>query len=328
MTPVDMIRVEGLTKEYGPRRAIENLTFHAEKGEILGFLGPNGAGKTTTMRILSGYMPPTSGTATIAGFDVIGQSLEVRRRVGYLPESVPLYPEMTVFDYLKFMADLRQLPDADERVDAVLEMVNMDERSEGYIANLSKGMRQRVGLAQALLHSPDVLILDEPTIGLDPVQITEVRSLIREIGRERTVLLSTHILSEAQQICDRVLIINKGRIVAEDSPERLQSRLEGGQRVLVQVSGDSDNLAGIIQALPGVMRVTSLEAGTVEFESQPGEDMRPLVARSLVQAGYDLLQLRPVGMSLEEIFLQLTREEGDIPEAGQKLEDSEEAEVA
>ena len=254
MTPVDMIRVEGLTKEYGPRRAIENITFHAEKGEILGFLGPNGAGKTTTMRILSGYMPPTSGTATVAGFDVVGQSLEVRRRVGYLPESVPLYPEMTVFDYLKFMADLRQLPDADERVDTVLEMVNMEERSEGYIANLSKGMRQRVGLAQALLHSPEVLILDEPTIGLDPVQITEVRSLIREIGRERTVLLSTHILSEAQQICDRVLIINKGRIVAEDSPERLQSRLEGGQRVLVQASGDSDTLAGIIQALPGVTR--------------------------------------------------------------------------
>src|SRR5512145_1348221 len=199
-----MIQVNGLTKDYGARRAIDNLTFDAEQGEIVGFLGPNGAGKTTTMRILTGYMPPTSGRASVAGYDVVDQSLEVRKRVGYLPETVPLYPDMTVFDYLKFMADLRHLPDAEERVEDVLDLVHMMDRSEGYIGNLSKGMRQRIGVAQALLHQPEVLILDEPTIGLDPAQIIEVRSLIRDIGRERTVLLSTHILSEAQQLCDRV----------------------------------------------------------------------------------------------------------------------------
>ena len=241
-----MIQVEGLTKDYGLRRAIEDLNFSAEKGEILGFLGPNGAGKTTTMRILTGYMPPTSGKATVAGFDVVEESLEVRRRVGYLPETVPLYPEMTVFDYLKFMADLRHLQDADERVEDVLELVHMMDRSEGYIANLSKGMRQRIGVAQALLHQPEVLILDEPTIGLDPAQILEVRNLIRELGKDRTVLLSTHILSEAQQVCNRVLIINKGHIVVEDTPENLQARLAGAQRISLSVQGDTDGLERLL----------------------------------------------------------------------------------
>ncbi len=227
-----MIRVEGLTKDYGPRRAIHELTFDAQQGEILGFLGPNGAGKTTTMRILTGYMPPTSGKAQVAGFDVVDQSLEVRKRVGYMPETVPLYPDMTVIDYLKFMADLRRVKNAEDRAIELLEKLHMEDRAESYISNLSKGMRQRVGLAQALVHNPEVLILDEPTIGLDPAQIIEVRNLIRELGKERTILLSTHILSEAQQLCDRVLIINKGLIVAEDTPERLQSRLIGAQRVV------------------------------------------------------------------------------------------------
>ncbi len=220
-----MIKVSKLTKDYGARRAIDNLTFKADRGEIIGFLGPNGAGKTTTMRILSGYMPPTSGKAEIGGFDVVDQSLEVRKIVGYLPETVPLYQDMTVFEFLKYKADLHHIPDAEERVDEVLEMVDLIDRSEGYISALSKGMRQRVGIGQALLHKPEVLILDEPTIGLDPAQIIEVRNLIKRIGKERTVMLSTHILSEAQQVCDRVLIINKGHIVAEDTPERLQSRL-------------------------------------------------------------------------------------------------------
>jgi ABC-2 type transport system ATP-binding protein len=308
-----MIRVEGLTKDYGPRRAISELTFNAEKGEILGFLGPNGAGKTTTMRILSGYMPPTFGKVEIAGYDVIEQSLEVRRRVGYMPETVPLYPDMTVFDYLKFMADLRHLPEAEDRVDEVLEMVHMEDRAEGYIGNLSKGMRQRVGLGQALLHEPDVLILDEPTIGLDPVQIIEVRNLIREIGEERTVLLSTHILSEAQQLCNRVLIINKGKIVVEDTPERLQARLTGAQRVSVKVAGDSDGLEKVLSAVKGVQRVSSNSSGGIEFESIPGQDVRPDVARAIIGAGYDLLEFHPLGMSLEEIFLQLTRDEPTPP---------------
>ncbi len=245
-----MIRVEGLTKDYGLRRAINGLTFDAAQGEIVGFLGPNGAGKTTTMRILTGFMPPTSGKAEVAGFDVVDKSLEVRRRVGYMPETVPLYPDMTVFDYLKFMADLRHVPSAEDKVLDILEMLHMEDRTNSYIGNLSKGMRQRVGLGQALVHNPEVLILDEPTIGLDPAQIIEVRNLIREVGKEHTVLLSTHILSEAQQICNRVMIINKGQIVAEDTPERLQSRLIGAQRVGLVVGGDSDGLENLLSAHP------------------------------------------------------------------------------
>lgn len=308
-----MIRVEGLTKDYGARRAIDNLNFNARRGEVLGFLGPNGAGKTTTMRILSGYMPPSTGKAEVAGFDILEQSLDVRRRVGYMPETVPLYPDMTVFDSLKFMADLRHLPDPEDRVEEALESVHMEERSESYIANLSKGMRQRVGLAQALLHSPDVLILDEPTIGLDPAQIIEVRNLIREIGKQRTVLLSTHILSEAQQLCNRVLIINHGHIVAEDSPERLQSRLTGSQRVSLVVGGDADGIVNLIGKVPGVVRVQMMRVGSFEFEMAPGRDVRPAVARAVVDAHYDLMEIRPVGMSLEDIFLQLTRDEPAPP---------------
>jgi len=216
-----MIKVSGLTKDYGARRAINNLKFDAQQGEIVGFLGPNGAGKTTTMRILTGYMPPTDGEAIVAGYNVVEESLEVRKRVGYLPETVPLYTDMTAFDYLKFMGELRKIPNIDDRVEEVLDMVGLIDRADSYIGNLSKGMRQRVGLAQALIHRPEVLILDEPTIGLDPGQVVEVRELIREIGKERTVLLSTHLLHEAQNICDRVLIINKGKIVTADEAVRL-----------------------------------------------------------------------------------------------------------
>jgi ABC-2 type transport system ATP-binding protein len=309
-----MIQVEGLTKDYGPRRAIEALSFNTDKGEILGFLGPNGAGKTTTMRILCGYMPPTSGKAKIAGYDVIDQSIEVRRRVGYMPETVPLYPDLTVFDYLKFMADLRRVSKAEERVDELMELLHIEDRSESYISSLSKGMRQRVGLAQALIHNPEVLILDEPTIGLDPAQIIEVRNLIRELGRQHTVMLSTHILSEAQQVCTRVLIINKGHIVAEDTPERLQSRLTGAQRVIVQVGGDADGIEHTISQVPGVSKVSTKEEGRIEFETTPGKDPRPEVARAVVGAGFDLLEIHPVGLSLEDIFLQLTRDEPAPPE--------------
>ncbi len=304
-----MIRAKGLTKDYNTRRAIENLTFEARQGEVVGFLGPNGAGKTTTMRILTGYMPPTYGSAEIAGFDVVEESLEVRRRVGYLPETVPLYTDMTVFDYLMFMAELRHLPNAEDMVDDALEMVHLTDRANGYIGNLSKGMRQRVGLAQALLHQPEVLILDEPTIGLDPAQVVEVRNLIREVGKERTVLLSTHILSEAQQLCDRVLIINKGRIVAEDTPENLQARLMGAERSLLRVKGDSDGLVPLISQIKGVQAVVSRPDGAIEFQYTSDLDVRSEVARATVNAGYDLLELAPIHLSLEEIFLELTREE-------------------
>jgi ABC-2 type transport system ATP-binding protein len=303
-----MIQVNGLTKDYGARRAIDNLSFDAEQGEIVGFLGPNGAGKTTTMRILTGYMPPTDGTATVAGYDVVEESLEVRKRVGYLPETVPLYNDMTSLEYLKFMADLRRIPDPEERAYETLEKVNLSDRANSYIGTFSKGMRQRVGLAQALIHRPEVLILDEPTIGLDPAQVVEVRNLIREIGKDRTVLLSTHILSEAQQMCDRVLIINKGKIVTEDTPENLQSRLVGSQRVVLRVRGDSDGLANRISKVKGVRAVESQQDGSVEFDFGAGEDARPQVAKAVIQAGYELLEMRPVGLSLEEIFLELTRE--------------------
>ncbi len=305
-----MIKVSGLTKDYGARRAVHNLSFDAQQGEIVGFLGPNGAGKTTTMRILTGYMPPTDGEAIVAGYDVVEESLEVRKRVGYLPESVPLYYDMAVFDYLKYMGELRRIPNVDDRVDEVLDMVGLIDRADGYIGNLSKGMKQRIGLAQALLHRPEVLILDEPTIGLDPGQVVEVRELIREIGKERTVLLSTHLLNEAQNLCDRVLIINKGKIVAEDTTENLQARLLGAERVVVRVRGEADELAESIKSVKGVRKVEALEDGGVEFEFAAGKDLRPEVAKQIIKDGYDLLELRPLGMSLEEIFLELTTNDG------------------
>jgi len=253
------------------------------------------------------------GIARVAGFDVVDQSLEVRKRVGYLPETVPLYSDMTVFDYLKYMADLRHIKNAEDRVDDVLEVVHMEERSGGYISNLSKGMRQRVGLAQALLHEPEVLILDEPTIGLDPAQIREVRKLIREIGQQRTVLLSTHILSEAQQICDRVLIINKGEIVVEDTPEHLQAGLTGVQRISVRVGGDGDGVEKVISKIAGVGRVVTTNEGAIEVESAPGKDIRPMIARDVIKAGFDLLELKRIDLSLEDIFIQLTRDEPEPP---------------
>jgi ABC-2 type transport system ATP-binding protein len=307
-----MIQVKGLTKDYGARRAIENLTFDAEQGEIVGFLGPNGAGKTTTMRILTGYMPPTDGTATVAGYDILEESLEVRKRVGYLPETVPLYDDMTAHEYLKFMADLRHIPNSKDRAYETLEQVNLSDRAEGYVGNFSKGMRQRLGLAQALIHRPEVLILDEPTIGLDPGQVVEMRGVIRDIGKDRTVLLSTHILTEAQQICDRVLIINKGIIVAEDTPENLQSRLVGSQRVVLRVRGDSDGLTAKITKVKGVRDVEAKSDGSIEFEFAAGQDVRPQVAKAVVQGGFDLLEMRAVGMSLEEIFLELTRDNASV----------------
>jgi ABC-2 type transport system ATP-binding protein len=308
-----MINVTNLTKDYGNRRAIDNLTFDAERGEILGFLGPNGAGKTTTMRILTTYLPPTSGSVKIGGYDVIDQSLEVRKLVGYLPETVPLYPDMTVFEYLKFMGNVRKVPDVEDRVYEVLELVHLEDRAEGYISNLSKGMRQRVGVAQALIHKPEVLILDEPTIGLDPAQIIEVRKLIQEIGRQKTVLLSTHILSEAQQICNRVLIINKGHIVAEDSPEHLQVRLTGAQRVILRIRGIIDDALPVVQAVPGIISATVQSDDSIIFESAPNQDNRPQVARAIIQNGFDLLDFHAESLSLEDIFLQLTRDEPSSP---------------
>ena len=311
-----MIEVEGLTKYYGRHLAIQDITFNARRGEILGFLGPNAAGKTTTMRILTGYMPPTEGTARIAGYDVVDQSLDVRRRIGYLPETVPLYPEMSVRDYLQFMGSLRRVPMLEDRIDEIVEEVHLEDRCESFIGNLSKGLKQRVGLAQALLHEPDVLILDEPTIGLDPAQIIEVRHLIQSLGKDRTILLSTHILSEAQQVCDRVIIINHGQLVAEDSPANLQAQISGVDLLIVRASAKNESLSELIRSLPGVLEVVlGEEEGEVQVRSKPGEDIRPKVAEKIVKAGIDLLELRPAGLSLEEIFLQLTREDPGLEQA-------------
>jgi ABC-2 type transport system ATP-binding protein len=304
-----MIAVESLTKVYGRRHAVDHIDFHADRGEIVGFLGPNGAGKTTTMRILSGFMPPTSGKASVGGFDVVEQSLEVRKRVGYLPETVPLYTDMTVYDYLTYMGKLHKVEDVEDRVEDVLEMVNMESRIDSFISSLSKGMRQRIGLAQALIHDPDVLILDEPTIGLDPAQIIEIRHLIRELGAEHTILLSTHILSEVQQLCDRILVINRGKIVAEGTPKNLEQRLAGAGRVSLQVLGAAEGLAGVVQKVPGVQSILHVEDGNLEFMTAPGAESRPAVAKAVVGAGYDLVEIRSVGMSLEQIFLELTAED-------------------
>ncbi len=314
-----MIEARDLTKYYGRRLAIDHLTFHARKGEIVAFLGPNGAGKTTTMRILTGYMPPSEGEAKVAGFDVVEESLEVRRRVGYLPETVPLYDDMTVWDYLEFMGSLRQVPNLDDRIAEILDRVGLIDRADSFIGTLSKGMRQRVGLAQAILHKPEVLILDEPTLGLDPRQRVEVRELIREIGREHTVMLSTHILPEAQELSDRVLIINKGRIIAEDTPEELQLRLLGAQRVRLRVRGaqGAQGLAASLQRLPGLLRLHVHGPEHLELEAQPeeAEALRSRVARAVLDAGYDLLEMCVVSMSLEDIFLQLIQDEAAEAEA-------------
>jgi len=304
-----MINAVGLTKYYGQNCAVKDLTFNAKRGEILGFLGPNGAGKTTTMRILTGFMPPSSGTVTIGGFDVIDQSLEVRRMVGYLPESVPLYQDMRVYDYLKFMGQLRKLDDLDAHVEKVLEEVDMLERADSYISKLSKGMRQRVGLAQALIHEPEVLILDEPTIGLDPAQIIEVRKLIKQIGKEKTIMLSTHILSEAQQICDRVLIINRGELVAEDSPENLQQKILGKRKVTVQLAGDPQKALPYLQKIEEISSATINEKGMLVLESSGEVDIRPRVIATLTNAQQDILEIYSESLNLEDIFLELTKEE-------------------
>jgi ABC-2 type transport system ATP-binding protein len=310
-----MIEVQGLTKRYGERTAISGLTFNAKKGEIVGFLGPNGAGKTTTMRILTGFMPPSDGKGRVAGFDLLTESLEVRRRVGYLPENVPLYPEMSVMQYLDFMAELRRLPNRQDRVDEVMELIHIDGRAESFIGNLSKGLRQRVGLAQALLHKPEVLILDEPMEGLDPQQQIEVKRLIREVGKEQTIMLSTHILSHAQELCDRVIIINNGQIVAEDTPEGLSKQIAGGGKIHVQVEGDGAGLAEALRTVPGLMAVRAIADGQFEAEALPGKDYRPVIAQAVVGGGWNLLELRGEKLSLEQIFIELTREETVAPAA-------------
>ncbi len=305
------IEAQNLTKDYGNFLALRDVSFEAQRGEILGFLGPNGAGKTTTMRILTGYMPPSSGTARIAGYDVFADSIEARRRIGYLPETVPLYPEMSIYDYLDFYARLRGVQGRDAAIERAMEMTDIGERADMLIGKLSKGFRQRVGIAQALLHEPEVLILDEPTIGLDPKQIIEVRNLIKSLGGEHTVLLSSHILPEVSQLCSRVLIINDGKIVAEDTPERLGARVRGAEHIFLQVAAPAPEIPAELEKIQGVLSVSPKEApaGAYEIETTLNTDRRADIAAKAVQRGWGVLELRPVGLSLEEVFLKLTTEE-------------------
>jgi len=315
-TTTPMIEVNDLTKYYGDFPAIENVTFTVNKGEVLGFLGPNAAGKTTTMRILTGFMPPTSGSARIAGFDVVDQSLEVRRRIGYLPETVPLYTEMSVKDYLDFMGRIRGMSKQwrRRRISDVIGICRLEEYGSSLIGKLSKGFRQRVGIAQAILHEPDVLIMDEPTIGIDPIQVVETRNLIKGFGGEHTVILSTHILPEVSMVCDRVIIINEGQVVAIDRVENLSERLKGTERIEVDIRGPFAQVMTALRDIPGVQDVTRTgkeDVGSYSIESASGEELGEQIANLVLQRGWGLLRLQPIQMSLEEIFLRLTTTESD-----------------
>jgi ABC-2 type transport system ATP-binding protein len=311
-----LIQVQGLTKYYDDRPAVVDMTFSVPRGQVLGFLGPNGAGKSTTMRILTGYISATSGTASIAGFDVFDDSLQVRRRIGYMPEMAPLYSEMRVEAYLDMMCRLRGVtPNARRRrIDFALEAAGLVERRREIIGRLSKGLRQRVGLAQAVVHDPDVLILDEPTVGLDPAQTRETRDLIVELGRQHTIVLSSHILPEVSATCDRVVIIKEGRLVADDTPRNLSRRLGEGRSHQVEavVRGDSARIEQALRTLPGVqdVRVTELEDGEREVTvTGDQDDLQDAVARVIVQRGFGLRELRSQALTLEDVFLELTTEE-------------------
>jgi len=311
-----LIEVDHLTKSYGKNVAVNDISFDVGKGEILGFLGPNGAGKTTTMRILTGYLPATSGSARVAGFDVFEQSMEVRRRIGYLPENPPLYPDMVVQAYLEFVARIKGVSSADiaKRVDRAMEMATLKDRRTELIKRLSRGFKQRVGIAQAIVHNPDVVILDEPTVGLDPKQIIEVRKLIKGLAGEHTIILSTHILPEASQTCDRVVIINRGRIAAVDTPENLTTQLKGSERVQMEVRGEEEALREAIEEVEGVTKVDLQAIDNSDhlkaiLESEPGTDLRGKLAAAVIGKGLELFELKAVSLSLEDIFLQLTTEE-------------------
>ena len=311
-----MIEVQHLSKKYGPFTAVDDVSFRAESGEIMGFLGPNGAGKTTTMRIITGYMPATEGKASVAGFDVFDQPLEAKRRTGYLPETPPLYPDMTVREYLRFVAKIKGVRgNIEDRVNAVLKKTWVADMANRHCGKLSKGYKQRVGLAQALIHEPEVLVLDEPTAGLDPKQIIETRQLIRELAGTHTIVLSTHILPEVAQTCQKVVIINKGKIVATDTPDALSERMRGAMSMFVCAQGPAADVERALQSIGGVIRVSVHESkGDVtsfDVDTEKGVDVRRDVSAAVVRGGWGLLELRPMRVSLEDVFLTLTTEEVD-----------------
>ena len=312
-----------VNRRYRTVTAVDDVSFRVERGEILGFLGPNGAGKTTTMRILTGYMPATDGKAIVAGFDVFDQPIEAKKRTGYLPETPPLYPDMSVFEYLMFVSKIKGVPSDGrrQRIETIMERTRILDMRNRLCSRLSKGYRQRVGLAQALLHNPDVLILDEPTAGLDPKQIIETRQLIKELAGDHTIILSTHILPEVSQTCQRVVIIAKGKVVAVDTPDNLTARLRGSDTLYVQVESAGADVAGTLARVPGVTRVAESDRrdGVVGYEivSETDQEIRRELSRTIVSNGWGLLELRPMRMSLEEIFLSLTTEESQTPAAAE-----------
>ncbi len=308
-----MISVEGLTRYYGDKRAISDVSFHVNEGEILGLLGPNAAGKTTTMRILTCYMPPTSGKATINGYDISTQSMEIRKIIGYLPENPPLYSDMVVTDYLDFVCRIKGIEKSrfKQEIDAVIEKTSLGDVRSRIIGKLSKGYRQRVGLAQSLLNNPKIVILDEPTVGLDPKQIIEIRELIKNLKGEHTVILSSHILPEIEQTCERVVIISEGRVVAEDTPDNLTKRLQGIERVNLQVEGKEDDIRKILSAMKDIKNynVESIENGVVHLSVESDIDLRKDLAKTIVNGGLGLIELSADRFTLEDIFLHLTTKE-------------------
>ncbi len=313
-----MIEVQNVTKRYGELTAIDRVSFSVDKGEVLAFLGPNGAGKTTTMRILTCFMPATEGTARIAGYDCFDQPEEVKRRIGYLPETPPLYTELTVTEFLTFVGRIKGMDMETLRrgLAQVVERLSLGDVQHRLIGNLSRGYRQRVGLAQALLHDPPVLILDEPTVGLDPKQIIEIRELIKSLAGSHTVILSTHILPEATAVCQRVVIINNGRIVAVDQPDRLSARLRRSEKISVTVKAPPPDLAERLRVIPGVLAVFEpTEAGAFLLECELGRDLREDVARCIVNSGLGLLELKTISMTLEDVFLRLTQHEEHLTAA-------------
>jgi ABC-2 type transport system ATP-binding protein len=306
-----MIAVQDLTKYYGATCAVHRLNFEVGAGEIVGFLGPNGAGKTTTLKVMAGYLPPTSGTVRINGYDCVRQSLEVRGSLGYLPESVAVYPDLTVSQFLRFAARAKGVEAKAEKqeIDRVIDDCGLEEVRRTLTSSLSKGFRQRLGLAQALLKLPPLLILDEPTIGLDPSQIVEIRQLIKDLAGDHTVMLSTHILPEVSQLCQRVIIINRGQIVASDTVENLSRQMGRGGRILMRVEGPEVQVAAALEAAPGVARVLGQGEGKFVVETGNGLDIRPQLARLVVEKGWDLLELKTQEFTLEEVFLNLVTEE-------------------
>ena len=319
-----MIKIEHMSKNYGPYPAVIDVSFEVLKGEIVGFLGPNGAGKTTTMRVVTGFTPPSEGEVTVGGYDVVKHSLDVRRHIGYLPETVPLYLDMTVIDYLTYMGEIRGMNKSwvKDRLPKVIDMVKLGEYRNTLVGRLSKGFRQRVGISQAILHEPDVLVMDEPTIGIDPIQVVETRELISNLGEEHTMLLSSHILPEVSAICKRVLVINDGRIVADDKPDALSEKLQHAERIEVSVqSADGPAFINAMRDLPAVIDARSDQRATIvqraereDFtpyivDAKPNAQAPALIAKTVVENGWGLTNLTPLPMTLEEIFLELTTEE-------------------